>query len=489
METRVKFLSGAVWSGVNAIASVLLPLFVFFYFARLTPPWQVGVIAYALAWVEVVKMFAPLGVYEALLPSEDYDSQAAAAGTLMAVCGVAAFVLYAGLIGLSTLWMPKIGELYWLALALGTRMIFDLLSIQPQIALARKLKFRGLASRSLFGNLAASLIGLAASFFVPPVAALTLYYVVQAMVGYLATVLSARHFPPLTLDWSPLRGVAKTAFMATQVRSLATIINYADQLIAGSFVAPAVIAWYNAGKRVEIAEFTASSSFSGVLFQPLFARAGDQDMSEKFQRCLLLITLFCGVPAVVLAINAKLVIGALLGPQWLGAAPLVSALAIAGLGRAIGGVHGAYMSVNGLNSVLRTRAITSALTGGCIVALTGVIGIVWVGVLLAVKNTLITAWSAWAVRRLAGPMAYLKSVFAVLGSALVGALLGRWLGVWLGGAWPAMPQLGVAVMSGLVAGLLVAVIMADTVIGLVRGRGFLPPGMSLAGSPAPSPKR
>ncbi len=484
METRVKFLSGAVWSGVNAIASVLLPLFMFFYFARLTPPWQVGVIAYALAWVEVVKMFAPLGIYEALLAADDDGPLAGPAATLMAVCGGVGYLLYAGLIAVSILWMPAIGNLYWLALALGSRMVFDLLSVQPQVTLARSLKFRGLASRSLFGNLAASLIGLGASAFVQPVVALTVYYVVQAMVGYVATVLSARSWARFTLNWTPLRSIARTAFLATQVRSLATIINYADQLIAGSFVSPAVIAWYNAGKRMEIAEFTAASSFSSVLFQPLFARAADQDISERFQRSLMLITLFCGVPAVVLAVNAKLVIGTVLGPQWLGAAPLVAALAIAGLGRAVGGVHGAYMSVNGLNAVLRNRAIASALAGAVIVALTGVIGIVWVGVLLAVKNSAITAWSAWITRGLAGPMAYLKSVFSVLAAALAGALLGRWLGDWVGAEWPAMPHLGIAVISGVVAVALVGVIMAHTVIQLMRGR-VLYGGLSASAAPAP----
>ena len=477
-----------MWSGVNAIASVLLPLFMFFYFARLTPPWQVGVIAYAMAWVEVVKIFAPLGLYEALLASKDYDAQAGAAGTLMAVCGGAGFLLYAALIGVSMLWMPAIGQLFWLALALGSRILFDMLSIQPQVTLARSLKFRGLASRSLFGNLAAGAMGLGASLFVPPVAALTIYYVVQAMVSYVATIVSARAWAPFTLDWSPLRAIGKTAFLATQVRSLATIINYADQLIAGSFVSPAVIAWYNAGKRVEIAEFTAASSFSSVLFQPLFARSGEQDMAARFQRCLLLMTLVCGVPAVVLAVNAKLVIGTVLGDQWLGAAPLVSALAIAGLGRAVGGVHGAYMSVNGLNNVLRNRAIASAVGGALIVALTGVIGIVWVGVLLAIKNTLITASSAWITRNLAGPADYVKSVFSVLATALAGAWLGRWLGDWLGGAWHWMPHLGVAVVSGAGAVLLVGVIMADTVIGLIRDRGLAPARAAVAGGPLPDGK-
>jgi len=121
-----------------------------------------------------------------------------------------------------------------------------------------------------------------------------------------------------------------------------------------------------------------------------------------------------------------------------------------------------------------------------IVALTGVIGIVWVGVLLAVKNSAITAWSAWITRELAGPMAYLTSVFSVLAAALAGALLGRWLGDWVGVQWPAMPHLGIAVISGVAAVALVGVIMAHTVIGLMRGRGLY--GLSASGAPVPDSK-
>ena len=428
-----RYLAGYLWSAANALASVVIPLGVFVYFARALPPWQVGVVAHSLAWVEIIKIFAPLGLYEALVSTDDYDAVAAPAGTLLGCAGLAAFVAYAGVMVAAPLWMPAAKSLLPIALALGVRIIFDLMAIQPQAAIARRMDFKRLGIRSLVANVGAAAGGAAVGMLTTPLYGLIAYYVLQSMILWLTTVAGTSAVAPLSFAWGKLGEIARTSFVATQVRSLATINNFADQAISAVFVGPSLIAHYNLGKRVEIAQITAASSFSSILFQPLFARRDDDSaIAPAFQQSLRMMTLLCGLPTALFVVNAHALILQVFGPHWQEAAPVAMALALGGLARAIGGVSGAYMSVNNQNSMLRNRSIVSAVVGVSIVCLTGWIGLAAMAWLLAIKNGLITVWLGWGTRKLAPtpvflwtsvglPLVFLASAWA--GSAATQALV------------------------------------------------------------------
>src|SRR3954462_9499955 len=66
-----RYLHGAAWSALNAVAGALLPLGIFVIFARWLPAAEIGVVALAVAVTEVIKPFALPGFYEALLQQKD----------------------------------------------------------------------------------------------------------------------------------------------------------------------------------------------------------------------------------------------------------------------------------------------------------------------------------------------------------------------------------------------------------------------------------
>jgi teichuronic acid exporter len=441
---KASYLAGSIWSGVNAAAALLVPLALFVYFARAVPPWQIGVVAYGLAWVEIVKIGLPLGLYEALLAVEDYESYARPAAGLLMASAALGFAVYSGVMLAAPLWLPAAAKLMPFLIALGLKIVFDVLLVQPDVVIARRLDFRRLASRTLIANIGSAVFGICVGHLTSPLVGLVSYYILQSLVVWVTTIVGTNSLLAPTLGWGKLRGIAKTAFLATQVRSLATLNNFADQVIAGSFIPPAALARYNLGKRLEIAQITASSSFNTILFQPLFARRKDEEIARDYQRSLFMISVLSGVPTALLIANIDTIISVAFGPHWAGAGPIAAALAVSGFARAVGGVHGAYFSVSGKNAALRNRALASAGAGVLIVCTTGMIGLLWISILLSLKNVAMTGWSAWMTRNLAPLSYYVKDV---VGLVLIAAGA-AWAGRWLGDRWLPHDQLGIFLTWG-----------------------------------------
>jgi PST family polysaccharide transporter len=464
------FLGGLAWSSGNALVTIAAPLAVFVVFAHHVAQWQLGIFAYAMAWVEIVKALMPMGVYEALLSTDDHDAAAGPAATMVYAAAIFGYVVYVAIITTSQLWMPDIHRLYPYMLAIGLRVVFDVALQQPLAAVARRKDYTRLAIRSVTASLVCAVVGIGVCLTVSPVLGVAAYYILQSLVGWAIIATAAGALAPPSLSWSRLKPVLPTTFVATQVRSLGALNNFGDQVIAGWFIGPVALSLYNLGKRLEIAEITGSNAFSTVLFQPLLARRSDDALATDYRRCLMIITVLCGLPVAVFAANAPQIVALVFGARWLGAASIAAALAFSGLARAIGNVHGAYLSVNGENRVLRDRTLVSALSGMAIVAATGIAGLVWVAWALAIKNACVTAWSAWLTRRLAPPRFYLTGVIGLVGFAFLVAWLTRRL-----------LHLGVLHLTDLsLAGLAASCLATTAAVALLYARDLVTAARSLA---------
>src|SRR3954452_16562620 len=70
-----RYLHGAAWSALNAVAGALLPLGIFVVFARWLPAAEIGAVTLGVAASEVIKAFGLPGFYEALLQQRDDQRQ------------------------------------------------------------------------------------------------------------------------------------------------------------------------------------------------------------------------------------------------------------------------------------------------------------------------------------------------------------------------------------------------------------------------------
>jgi PST family polysaccharide transporter len=394
-----RFAVGVLWSGLNAGAGVALPFLIFIFFARHLRPADVGVVVLATSIAEIIKAFGAPGLYEALLQQrEDTRRHHETAAAALIFSGMLLFAVYvAVVIGLG--WSMPVAADHPLALALiGLRITFDLATLQPQAALAQRLSYRRMAVRSVVGNVGAGLIGVGLALCGEPLPGLVAYLVAQSALVFLATVLGADSLARPHFSRAVAVDMAREATAASVVRLVAAVNNYLDQIVVSAGIGSVLLAYFNLGKRVETTFITAASSFSAILFQPLFSREPVTARAAGLRRGLAVLTMICGAPCAFFVTNAESIVRVVFGLPWLPAAPVAAVLALSGFVRALGSVHGALLSVSQRNRKLMTLTIVSAISGVVIVLSAGPFGIVAVAAGLALKNAATVAWMAHMTR-------------------------------------------------------------------------------------------
>ncbi len=422
------YLVGALWAGLNAGASVLLPFALFVFFAREISPPLLGLVALAMACTEMGKAIGLPGVYEALLQQRQdvWRCHQAAMALLICASGVLAPACLLVIYSLGFL-MPDLHRHFMLLSVLALRIPLDLLVVQPQAVLVERLAFRRLALRTIVANVLAGTAGVLIALLVEPVDGLVAYQLVQSMLTFAATSIGGGLMARPHLHRDCIRRLRSEMLLSTGNRSLAATINYLDQMTIAPLAGEVGLAYYNLGKRLENTFVTVASSFSAILFQPLFAADGILSKRKATFRALFVLTLVCGIPASVVFCNGRLVVGLLFGRNWLGAAPVVAWLSLNGFVRAVGMVPGSFLSVSGRNRELLMTSIASAAGSLALVVALAPVSIRLCAIGLVIKNAGIVAWMAWLVRReVSQPAAtYLITVIIPLAVMIVAVSLCR----------------------------------------------------------------
>jgi PST family polysaccharide transporter len=453
-------LMGAIWSSVNAGAGVALPFLVFIFFAHVLMPAQIGLIVLGVSCAEFVKAIGLSGLYEALLQqSTDRQRYHETALAVLLLSGFVLLGVYAGMITLLARTIDGVATTYFALLAIGLRVPLDLATLQPQAILAQRLSYRRMAIRAIIANAGAGAVGIGLALTGRPMAGMIVYQVGQSALILLTTVIGTAALARPRLHRDCLRRMAHEATMSSIVRLVAATNNYVDQIIIAAMLSSTRLAYFNLAKRVETTFITASASFSAILFQPLFATTDAASREPVLRKGLATLTLLCGLPVTFLMINGDRIVPLVFGASWTPAAPVVGLLAIGGLLRALGSVHGALLSVSGRNRQLAVMSTVSALTGIVGVAVTARYGVVWCAAALTVKNLAITLWLAVSTRRDVSHMAraYLIEVIVPLALMLSGAAGGRLIaGATLSSAAPAttIAVLTVSILAGAGGGLI-----------------------------------
>lgn len=390
---------GVLWAGLNAAASVLLPFALFVFFAREITPPVLGVVALAMACTEVCKSIGLPGLYEALLQQK----------TDLQRCHEAALAL---LLSSSLVLMPTcllilyglgflVDGLHSRFLLLGVlvlRIPLDLASVQPQAVLVSRLAFRRLALRTIMANVVAGVVGVVLATTLDPVAGLIAYQLVQSIVAFASTAFGTALLATPRFHRDCVRRLRRETLLATGNRTLAASINYVDQMVIAPLAGDTGLAYYNLGKRLETTFVTVASSFSAILFQPLFVADGALSKQKATIRALLVLALVCGIPAAVVFSNSAMVVGLIFGRNWLPAAQIVGWLSLNGFVRAIGMVPGSFLSVSGRNRELLVTSVVSAVGSLAFVVMLAPSSVALCAMALVAKNAAIVGWMAWLTR-------------------------------------------------------------------------------------------
>jgi PST family polysaccharide transporter len=307
--------------------------------------------------------------------------------------------VFAALIAVLGRFLPGVAAAGWPLAAIGLRILFDLATTQPQAALAQRLSFGRMASRSIVANVGSGLLGGLVGLCGRPFEGLILYLTAQSVLVFATTAVGTGVLVRPRLFADCIADLRREAFAASIVRLVAAANNYLDQIVVAGMIGSARLAFFNLGKRVETTFITAAASFSTILFQPLFSLQATAEREAGLRNGLAMLTVICGAPAAFMVTNAANVIHVVFGDRWAEAAPVAAILACSGFARALGSVHGALLSVTRRNHRLMWVTSVSATSGIGLVAVLAPFGIAAVAAGLALKNAAMVAWMAVLTRR------------------------------------------------------------------------------------------
>lgn len=372
---------GAFWSMLGQASGQGLSLILFLVIARFVSKESFGVVAVSLALIEFVRRMTidPIALAVNANPEateRDYD---ACFTLIILVSTFLTFAIFslagpiAKLIG-----SPEIADALR---AISLIMVAMGLWRTHEAWLARHLKFRALALRSIVSVAAGGLTGIWMAVN---------GYGIWSLVGQQLTIsIVAVSLLWMVTPWRPSFVFAPHSFRLNLRQSRFISISAfwnslstdADIFFISSLSGPSAAGAYNAGKRILLAANLMLVNAISAVTLPALSNAG----SRKAQQATFLggieLSSALTAPAFMgIAVTAPAIVGVILGPTWQDVAPILTALALSGYLLSLSQFATSVLLVeqrSGLDSVCSAVATVLSITAFILFARYGALAVAW----------------------------------------------------------------------------------------------------------------
>ncbi len=351
--------SGVLARSLSHASTLILML----YGARLLSPEDFGAYVLSTALVAAGMLFIYAGVYEYLLRAAETALAADAAfGVLFAIAVVLAGLHLGGAaVAASAFHSPALAGMLWCFAVIP---LTGCLSAWREALFLRDSRNLRTYNRILvMRDLASLAIGLAGLRLGYGLAALVVYRLAVALLGWLAWRIVVPRSPRLGGTWTEWRTVAAYGGGIVGTRLAAFTEANGVDILLGLLLSPAAVGVYRMASRMVAAVVD-------LLAQPLSklawvrvseaARAGGSAQEEcALWHALLLVLAW---PALAfIALESQVLTQVVLGPRWNASAPVISALALVALVRtAVFSLEPLFASASRSMTMLRLRVLTAS---------------------------------------------------------------------------------------------------------------------------------
>jgi O-antigen/teichoic acid export membrane protein/glycosyltransferase involved in cell wall biosynthesis len=392
---------GLAWTMLRSVSSRVVGGLVFVVLARLLDPEAFGTIALAAAFIALLSLPVESGFGEALIQRREVTrSDLDTAFWVSNALGV-------GLALIMTACAAPLGELFDqpeltpVLRVLSLVFVVAALASVPQALLRRELAFREIALRGFAATLAGGAVGVGMALAGWGVWSLVGQILANAVVGTVVLWLAC--------SWRPGRAVLRSSFLqlfrfganVLGERVALAASRRSDDFLIGLVLGPVALGLYAAAYRIlRLVTETIIWTVEGVAF-PLFSRLhGD---AERAKRAFYAVTQQCSAVAVpvflALAVLAPELIRVALGPQWLGAIPVMQVLALVGIPHSVTYFNKAVVNAAGRPDLSLRVAIVTGVVNVVGFALVVRWGILAVATSYVACGYLLTPVSIWSVTR------------------------------------------------------------------------------------------
>jgi O-antigen/teichoic acid export membrane protein len=384
MSIKRNFAVSSVWSVAGNAGNNLVGFAIFVILARLLEPQAIGLVAFALIFIEIGRIVVFGGLPEALIQRADWDENVASTCfTANLFAAVSFFALVGGIVApiLSAIYQPSFGPVLT---SLSAIYIIDAGRAIHEAKLRREFRYKSLAFRASIANILSGGIGIGFALADYQVWALVIQRLCSAVLLTLLTWRAAQWRPRFVLSKPILQELSDFIIHLTPARILAVLTTKTVELVSGLVLGPSALAFYRVGSRgleaiaqlsVSPIQQTALSAFSRL--------TTPQAIGEAYFR----ITRVCaaiGCPVFFGAASvAPDLVVLVFGAQWEPSGIIMAVLALAFGPQSLG-----YFIQPALIAAGRPRTLLIASLVAAIATLVAALSTVWWGVLtIAVGNT------------------------------------------------------------------------------------------------------
>jgi O-antigen/teichoic acid export membrane protein len=359
-------LSAFGWSFVQSWGSQLTKLGVFIVLARLLDPRDIGLVAFAMVFIQGAQSFALTGVSDALIQKKDLSQETinAVFWLNMLIATTLAVVLFFAAPFLQV-WFKMEG------LASVLRWVCPVLLLQALAAVQmaqfqRRLEMRPLALRELFSSLLGGLAGVAAALQGWGVYALVINTLSGTAIGAVLLWSSSDWRPSLAVRWQELKSLLSFASSRTGSTVLAFMTTRLDDLFVGVFLGPVALGYYAVAYRILRSINQVATAVLGRAAFPLFSRLQQdpQRLHAAFRQVTRAgSTISFGLFGALFVMAPQLIV-ALFGAQWTPSIIVMQVLCLAGIGINLLNLNRAFLRATGhAGAEFHTFLVQGALCG------------------------------------------------------------------------------------------------------------------------------
>ncbi len=321
------------WSFAQSWGSQLTKLAVFMVLARLLDARDIGLVAFAMVFIQGAHSFALVGVTDALLQAREARPATVNAvfwfNLAVAVALAAALFLFAPLMETGFRMEGLADVLRWICLGL----VLNALAAVQVVQFQRQMQMRAVALRDLVAAVVGGVAGIAAALNGLGVYALVVSLLVGNASGVLLLWLSSDWRPSFHVEWKELANLVAFGMHRTGSALLAFVNTRLDDLFIGAFLGPVALGYYAVAYRILMAVNQTTTGVMSRAAFPVFARL--QDDPAPLRRTFEAVSRVAAVAAFGLFglafVLAPQIIQLAFGPTWSASVPVMKVLCLAGV--------------------------------------------------------------------------------------------------------------------------------------------------------------
>jgi PST family polysaccharide transporter len=348
-EVRQKASRGIGWSSVQQIANNLMAFATYALLARMLPPQDFGLLAFASVFRAFLQLFVDQGIADAVVQREEtrpgHFSAAFWFNLVVSTVLGGGLCLSAGLIS-RIVHTPGLAPILC---GMAPLLLLSALGGIHSSILKRRLEFKKLAVQSLICTMASGAAAIVAAFAGLGVWALVIQQLTYSAFGTIILWCSTPWRPRFDFTVQDLKDLSSFSIHVTSSAFLDFFNRRSDDFLIGCFLGPVVLGYYSLAYRL-LLTFTQliNSPFNMVAFSAFSRLQGDEQELRRFFDHLTRLTGAIAFPVFLgLAAIAPEFIAAAFGQRWEIAVPVLRILCMIGMLHCVAFLHGTLVRAVG----------------------------------------------------------------------------------------------------------------------------------------------